>query len=262
MAANFQVIKMKKGKSTYEVLTHPGTIDGYRAGTSSVEDTLAVEAVYKNSSKGETLSLAELTGAFEGCETELEVAVAILDGGEVQLNAADRKAKMEAVHTGVVAYIHKHFIDPKTKTPHPIVRIENAIREAKVRLDMDTDPERQATDVVKKLRPILPLKKAELEAVVSLTHASMGAAMGILHSMAQVGASDYTGSGVDVSIGLLPGDIEPLVAALDAATRGDYTFTIAGMDDAAAAGGDDAGASSSGKKGKGKGKGKGKRKKK
>jgi ribosome maturation protein Sdo1 len=34
----------------------------------------------------------------------------------------------------LVTYLNKYFVDPKTKTPHPITRIENALETIKVRL--------------------------------------------------------------------------------------------------------------------------------
>ncbi|KNC51284.1 shwachman-Bodian-Diamond syndrome protein [Thecamonas trahens ATCC 50062] len=250
MAANFQAVRIKKGKATYEVLTHPNTINGYRDGAVALDSCLAVEQVFRNSSKGETVALSELQDAF-GLETEMDVARLILDEGEVMLNAADRKAKMDEVHRAVVAFIHKHFVDPKSMSPHPLVRIENALVEAKVRLDMDTSAEDQVNGVIKKLRPIIPLKKAELEATVTLSHAKMGAALGVLHGHAQVGHTDYTADGCVVSIGLLPGDLDGLVAALDKCTSGEYSLTIAGTEDLAVAESEAAASGKGKKKGKG-----------
>lgn len=32
----------------------------------------------------------------------------------------------------LVTYLNKYFVDPKTKTPHPVTRIENALEAIKV----------------------------------------------------------------------------------------------------------------------------------
>jgi hypothetical protein len=52
--------------------------------------------------------------------------------GELQLTAAERQEKIDKKRKEIVNYIHKYYIDPKTKLPHPVVRIEGAIDEIKV----------------------------------------------------------------------------------------------------------------------------------
>jgi len=53
--------------------------------------------------------------------------------GELQLTAAERQEKVRKKRAEIVNYIHKYYIDPKTKLPHPIARLDGAIDDVKVR---------------------------------------------------------------------------------------------------------------------------------
>ena len=48
--------------------------------------------------------------------------------------------------------------DPRTKLPHPHVRIENALDEARFKADPFLSVERQVQDAVDVLKPIIPLQ--------------------------------------------------------------------------------------------------------
>lgn len=74
-----------------------------------------------------------MQAAFETSD-EKECAKIICLKGELQLTAAERQEKVDKKKKEIVNYIHKYYIDPKTKFPHPVVRIESAIDETKVRL--------------------------------------------------------------------------------------------------------------------------------
>ncbi len=45
----------------------------------------------------------------------------------------------------IIQYINKNFVDPKTKLPHPIQRIENALEDVRVIID----PFKKAEDQIK-----------------------------------------------------------------------------------------------------------------
>lgn len=54
--------------------------------------------------------------------------------------------------------IHKNTIDSKTGFPHPITRIENAIEEAKIKIDNYKSEESQMNEIIGKLRSIIPIR--------------------------------------------------------------------------------------------------------
>ena len=69
--------------------------------------------------------------------------------GEVQLSAAERKEKMDKKRAEVLDHIHKYTLDPKTNLPHPMVRIENAISQLKVKIDSELPADKQAMEILK-----------------------------------------------------------------------------------------------------------------
>lgn len=93
------------------------------------------DAVFKNHTKGERFSDAELTEAF-GTSDVTSVLQTICEKGEVQQNAGDRKKQMEQKRLQVVQYLAKYYIDPSTKKPHTALNLENALEAAKVKIDL------------------------------------------------------------------------------------------------------------------------------
>jgi ribosome maturation protein Sdo1 len=76
--------------------------------------------------------LACLCRAAFGTDNQTTIITRILTDGELQLSAAERKDKVDKRYREIVTYIHKSYADPKSKLPHPVTRIENALEEMKV----------------------------------------------------------------------------------------------------------------------------------
>ena len=58
----------------------------------------------------------------------------------------------------IIDYISRQAVDPKTNLPHPPMRIENAMEQIRYPIDPYKPVEEQAREIIKLLRPILPLK--------------------------------------------------------------------------------------------------------
>jgi ribosome maturation protein SDO1 len=87
-----------------------------------------------------------------------EVAKQIMSKGELNLTTDQRRKMVEEKRKQIVQLINRSFVDPKTHLPHPIVRIEAAMDEARVSIDPFKRADEQAKGVVDSLRKILPLK--------------------------------------------------------------------------------------------------------
>lgn len=154
----------------------------------------------------------------------------VIEKGELELSAAERKEALEKKRAEVVTYLHKYYTDPKAKTPHPIVRIENALDQVKFRVDPDLPSDKQAQEAAKKIMTILPLKKSEMGGTISLPHAHIGSASSILKKHARVLSENYTDIGCDYVVEFLPGDYQTLLSELGKVTGGDFNFVIEGME--------------------------------
>lgn len=67
---------------------------------------LASESIFKSASKGDKASAADIKEAF-GQEDQQAVLKTIVEKGELQLSAAERKEFVEKRRAEVVNYIHK-----------------------------------------------------------------------------------------------------------------------------------------------------------
>jgi ribosome maturation protein SDO1 len=153
----------------------------------------------------------------------------IVEKGELELSAAERKEALEKKRAEIVTYLHKYYTDPKAKTPHPLVRIENALDQVKFRVDPDLPSEKQGQEAAKKIMTILPLKKSEMGGTMSLPHAHIGPAASILKKFSRVMSENYTENGCDYVIEFLPGDYQTLLSELGKVTEGDFNFVVDGV---------------------------------
>ncbi len=92
----------------------------------------------------------------------------ILDRGDVQLTTEQKRKKTAEKRKQVIAILLREAIDPRTKAPHTQIRLENAMEEARIHLDPFKDPREQLDDVVKALRPILPMKFEKIKIAVKV----------------------------------------------------------------------------------------------
>jgi len=115
----------------------------------------------------------------------------------------------------IIDFIARNCVDPRSNLPHPPIRIENALNEAKVSINPFEDAEVQAIEVIKALRAILPLKvaKASLEIKVPAVHA--GKVYSLVSKTGNVKRSEWLSDGswrgeVEIPAGLLPSLIDKL----------------------------------------------------
>ncbi len=75
------VVRLKKGKGHFEVLTHHGAVEQWRAKKLGWDKVCVADAVFKDSKKGERCSDAELVEAF-GSSDMATVCQLICEKGE------------------------------------------------------------------------------------------------------------------------------------------------------------------------------------
>ena len=61
----------------------------------------------------------ELIGLF-GTDNVEECCKQIVEKGDLQLSAAERKQQMDAKKAEIINIVHRNYIDPKTQLPHPV----------------------------------------------------------------------------------------------------------------------------------------------
>merc|ERR1719242_762941 len=88
------------------------------------------------------------------------ITFGILDSGDLNLSSSERTAKTDSKRNEIVYYIVKNYVNPLSKLPHPAARIEAAMNEHKIRIDVTKSTKTQALDAIKKMRGKLFFAKA------------------------------------------------------------------------------------------------------
>ncbi len=158
MSSKTIIVKFKKEGSEFEIFANSDLAYEYINGKRS--DPLAVleaEEVFKDARKGERQSEEKIRKAF-GTTDIAKVAEIMLKNGEVPLTTKQRNKMTEEKRKQVVEIIARNSIDPRTNAPNPPLRIENAMKEAKVSIDPFKGANDQLEDIVKKINMIMPIK--------------------------------------------------------------------------------------------------------
>ena len=150
--------RMEKGGKRYEILVDPEMVDDFKNDPNSVniDDFLAMDEVFHDARGGERPTEEAIQNTFN-TQDILEIAKIILDKGSIQLTTNQRKSMVERMRQKIVHHIHSQAVDPKTKSPHPVTRIELALDESRYSVDPFKKLDLQIKDAVDKLKLLIPL---------------------------------------------------------------------------------------------------------
>ena len=175
--------RLEKGGKRYELLVDPEMVDDFKNDPESIQldDFLAMDEVFHDARGGERPTEDAIMNVFGTLEI-LEITKIILDKGSIQLTTNQRKAIVEKTRQKIVHHIHSQAIDPKTKSPHPITRIEIALEESRYSVDPFKKLETQIQEAIDKLRPILPLSFETVRLAFKIPGSGYGGAQRLLRN--------------------------------------------------------------------------------
>src|SRR5712692_16613 len=158
MSDKYTTARLAKGQDHFEILVKPQPALDYKLGKQvSISQLLLIEEVYSDSSKG-TRAPEEKLQKYFGTTDPLVIAELVMKSGELQLTTEQRRQLIEDKRRQIVSIISKNAIDPRTNTPHPPLRIEQAMSQIRLSIDPYKSAEEQSKQVIEELRPILPIK--------------------------------------------------------------------------------------------------------
>lgn len=140
---------------------------------------LQVEEIFKDANKGERQSQESLKKAFNTTDIA-KITEIILKNGNVPMTTEQKNKLLEDKRKQIVEIIARNSIDPKTNTPHPVQRIENAMREARVTIEPFKSASEQVDAVLKKINMIIPIKFATVRIEVTIPPGSANRCYGLL----------------------------------------------------------------------------------
>src|SRR5689334_372248 len=152
------IVRLNVDNNKFEILVKPDPALEYKLGRrTDLSSILVSDEIYADANKGSRIGSEKLMKFFKTTDSA-EVAKQILSRGELSLTTDQRRKMVEEKKKQIVQHINKSFVDPKTHIPHPPLRIESAMDEARVVIDPFKRPEDQVKTIIDSLRKILPLK--------------------------------------------------------------------------------------------------------
>ncbi|MBI2546030.1 ribosome assembly factor SBDS [Candidatus Woesearchaeota archaeon] len=221
------VARLKTHGLVFEIMVDCEKALQFKAGRlQDINEALAVRHIYSDADKGLEASEISLKSVFKTADP-LEVAKQIIQKGEIQLTTEYRQKLREQKRRQVIDILHKNGVDPRTHLPHPITRLENALEEAKVHVDEFSDVHDQVQDILKKLKPILPIKFEMKEIALKIPAQHAPKVYGPLKSFGAILNDEWQKDGSWVVVIEVPGGLEQdLYDRLNGITHGDMEAKV------------------------------------
>ena len=174
MSEKYTIARFTRDKAHFEILVKPNKALAYRDGKlSGISEVLVTELIFTDANKGKKASEEQMRTVFETIDPQ-KIADIILKKGTLQLTTDQRRKMIDDKRKQVIDFISRQAVDPKTRLPHPPLRIESAMEQIRYSIDPYKSVEEQAKDIVKLLRPILPLKieQISLSVIIPVQYAA------------------------------------------------------------------------------------------
>jgi ribosome maturation protein SDO1 len=217
----FTIVRLNLDNNKFEILVKPDPALEYKLGKrTDLSNVLISEEIYSDANKGSRAASEKLVKYFKTTDST-EVAKQILSRGELNLTTDQRRKMVEEKKKQIIQYINKSFIDPKTHIPHPPLRIESAINEARVVIDPFKRPEDQVKVIIDSLRKILPLKSETLRLTITVPPQFSAQSYNILKTTGNFNGEQWLADGsLRVTLEINAGMKGVLLDRIGSATKG------------------------------------------
>lgn len=207
----------------FEILVDPKLALALKRGQEvDLDDLLAAPSVFTDA-KRETRQTELLIQRTFGTMDMHVIAKKIILDGEVQLTTEQRKALREEKRKAIVDFIARNAVNPQTGAPHPPLRIENAMTEAKVTVDEFKDVVQQVNEIIPKLRILLPISMEKVQIAVRVPVQYASPCLNVLHKF-DLKKQEWQNDGSLIAIVEIPGGMKPeLFDKLNSASHGQVT---------------------------------------
>ena len=225
------VARLEKGGLHFEILVDPEVALKFREEKGNMkldlDDLLAVEGVFVGPARdGAKASNEEMMKTF-GTTDVADAVKQLLLKGDLQLTTDQRRRMVERKKRLIIEHIARNAINPQTKAPHPPARIENAMDEARIHLDPFKSVDAQVQDVLKAIRPLIPIRIETIQVAVKIPAAHAGKAQHILHGWGETKQQAWQADGSFIAVVEIPGGMQTdFFNHLNQRTHGDVETRI------------------------------------
>lgn len=221
MSEKLTTARISKSGEKFEILVRPEPALDFKMGKQlGLSQILVIEEVYTDAGKGTRASSEKLDKAF-GTADPLKIAEEIMRHGELQLTTEQRKQLVEDKRKQIVAFVSRNCIDPRTGTPHPPIRIEQALNQVKYSIDPFKNADEQAKEIIEQLRVILPIKMEQMRVAVKIFAEHAAKAYGAIKNFGTITREEWQADGALVAMLELPAGLYgPFIERLGKITQG------------------------------------------
>lgn len=221
------VARYGHGGTHFEVLVDPDAVLRIRDGKEKeVLRHLAVDAVFKDARQGDHAAAETLGKAFGTTDTAA-VALRIIQHGEIQLTTDQRRKMLEQKRKQIVAEIARNAWNPQTKTPHPPPRIEKAMEEARVHVDPFKPTEQQVQEVLKAIKPLIPISMERVQVAFKIPALYSGKAYAEVRKFGELVRESWQNDGSFIGVLEIPAGMQgEIFDSLNALTKGSVETKI------------------------------------
>ncbi|MGO9644415.1 MAG: ribosome assembly factor SBDS [Candidatus Bathyarchaeia archaeon] len=221
MSEKFTTARISRDGEKFEILVKPEPALEYKMGKAlGISQLLVIEEIFSDGGKGTRASTEKLEKAF-GTIDPLKIAEDIMRHGDLQLTTDQRRQLVEDKRKQIVAFISRNCIDPRTGTPHPPLRIEQALSQVKYSIDPFKPPEEQSKDIIDELRSIIPIKMEQMRVAVKIFAEYAAKGYGTVKGYGTITKEEWQADGALVAVVEMPAGVYgPFVERLGKITQG------------------------------------------
>ena len=162
MDTKVTIVRFSVEGEKFEILVKPDPALEFKLGKrKEISGVLVSDEIYSDSDKGTRASTEKLMKAFKTTDADA-IATIMLQKGELNLTTDQRREMVSEKRKQIVDNIAKSYVDPRSHLPHPPLRIEQAMDDARVSVDPFRNTEEQIKEIIEQLRSIIPLKSENM----------------------------------------------------------------------------------------------------
>ncbi|MFB6169587.1 MAG: ribosome assembly factor SBDS [Haloarculaceae archaeon] len=194
----------------FEVLIDPDAALAIKRGEfeGDLEDVIAAEDVFENASRGDRPPEEALEEVF-GTTDPLEIIPEVVERGEIQITAEQRREMQEQKYRQLVNRITRNAVNPQMDdAPHPPERIERALEEADFKVDPMEPVENQIDDALEALRPVIPIRFDEVVIAVQVPAEYAGSAQAKIRQFGDLRREEWQNDGSWVGVLEFPAGLQ------------------------------------------------------
>jgi len=220
-------VRLERNGKKFEILVDPDKALSFKQGQKwGMESMLAVNEIFKDAKAAEKAGTSDIKSAF-GTEDIFKAAEEILTKGELSLTVEQKRKIVEDKRKQVISTIARNAVNPQSGLPHPPARIEAAMEEARVHIDPNKSADEQVGDILKLLRPIIPIRFEKKRLACRFPPAHAPRAIGLVKRFAEVKRDSWLNDGSWVCEVEMPaGLMQEFVDAINRESKGEVETKV------------------------------------